>query len=533
MTQATGPKTQTMACGLSSGFFKEQLTASVEREARATAHVMLKKFSKFVDGCFSVFQAKLEDHQNQVIKMRAEAENHFVLLVEEAVKAAAEIVATELVGFFDKRVADFQLEMSVKDKEIECLKLQLEISQCEVSAMRGHQNLAGGMMTAWAASDTARGEVAVGIKNVPHMESIGKDDGIFSQLACVSQLGGPTLTFHENENGFSRQISSCNEKERSKIDTSLEQKTTHIKVNDSNKNEPHDPACDLVKEENCSTGFAYIKKEACEQIYVQIKQEVCEEDCVYGHTSENERVQVHKPESVSECPFPGIKEGANVTHGPHQLSSVDFESHRSKSLQWESERSEEEAPSTVSQLPTTVEIPQWIQTTFALHHCLICGKTFKQKSYLERHQRIHNGEKPFHCTECWKGFTLKCKLEKHQRIHTQENPYICTECGKAFMKKSNLQRHLRIHTGEKPYSCTKCGKRFIQKSHLQKHEGIHAGEKQYATSEMTAGPVHLPSLPTLTAPATSSLPATWTPAAPATSTVVFFPGPLTAWNLQS
>ncbi|KAH3897345.1 hypothetical protein DPMN_021533 [Dreissena polymorpha] len=49
----------------------------------------------------------------------------------------------------------------------------------------------------------------------------------------------------------------------------------------------------------------------------------------------------------------------------------------------------------------------------------------------------------------------------------------CTFCGKAFRVNAELQRHLRIHTGERPFGCPLCGKRCSQKGHLQAHMAVH------------------------------------------------------------
>ncbi|XP_075700782.1 uncharacterized protein LOC142665119 [Rhinoderma darwinii] len=130
---------------------------------------------------------------------------------------------------------------------------------------------------------------------------------------------------------------------------------------------------------------------------------------------------------------------------------------------------------------------QKLHTGVSCYICMKCDKSFTQRCHLRRHERIHAVERPFACPDCGKSFSDGSSLVKHQRIHSGHKPYKCSECDKTFSISNYLIVHLRTHTGEKPYVCDQCEKSFTQSSHLVTHKRIHTGIKPYGCIECGKG----------------------------------------------
>ncbi|XP_071531022.1 early growth response protein 1-B-like [Panulirus ornatus] len=93
---------------------------------------------------------------------------------------------------------------------------------------------------------------------------------------------------------------------------------------------------------------------------------------------------------------------------------------------------------------------------------------------------------PFHL----RGFPQQEGLTPHHRGLQQMNARErsgrrpCPFCNKEFDFASSLERHIRVHTGEKPFACPLCSYRTAQRYNLDRHKRIH--EDQTGATAFTA-----------------------------------------------
>ena len=130
--------------------------------------------------------------------------------------------------------------------------------------------------------------------------------------------------------------------------------------------------------------------------------------------------------------------------------------------------------------------------------CKECGKSFKDKKYIELHKRSHSGEKPHPCEDCGKSFTTSTNLILHKKIHSEERPFPCNQCDKSFKVLPSLKDHIiRCHVvrdsmyetkviedgTEKLFPCDRCPKYSTTKHSLKVHQLTHTREKAFACDQ--------------------------------------------------
>ena len=113
-------------------------------------------------------------------------------------------------------------------------------------------------------------------------------------------------------------------------------------------------------------------------------------------------------------------------------------------------------------------------------HKMFAKKRFKTNNHLKRHLLSHSSVKSFCCDKCDKRFKSEEVLRNHYLVHTNVRLFNCPQkdCNKTFKRKTDLSLHQRIHY-DKPFKCEECKQLFSDKNSLNSHNCFLSMQRRY------------------------------------------------------
>ncbi|CAH1105901.1 unnamed protein product [Psylliodes chrysocephalus] len=108
------------------------------------------------------------------------------------------------------------------------------------------------------------------------------------------------------------------------------------------------------------------------------------------------------------------------------------------------------------------------------HHKCVCGKEYMYAYNLKKHQAVECQERtPYECKLC----NYKTNILGNLRIHYKSLKHLslqfrheCEDCGKSYKNKKDLNKHQRLECGKEPsFTCVACCYKTTRIENLNSH----------------------------------------------------------------
>ncbi|KAL4703314.1 hypothetical protein ACJJTC_006677 [Scirpophaga incertulas] len=112
------------------------------------------------------------------------------------------------------------------------------------------------------------------------------------------------------------------------------------------------------------------------------------------------------------------------------------------------------------------------------YNCIECQLQFDVWSKYQKHKKLLHDVKEFTCNECGRSFKQRSHIVRHVKVHTQLHKrtlYLCPyeNCQRFYTRNSNLKQHILIRHVTLTHECEVCKAQLSSKTCLKKHMKLH------------------------------------------------------------
>ncbi|XP_039621114.1 zinc finger protein 232-like [Polypterus senegalus] len=442
-------------------------------------------------------------------------------------KSALDVLLNKLMEAMDNKCADFQVELLRKEKEIACLKLQLEISRQELRIVRGQTSC--GAQCLEASGCHGSGDLRGSSRYSESKDRI--DDSPCAGTSLLDQKEGDKWVTSVDGDGQMQNLPVITHvwgnwkggqgMEDTSIETGDPTLAPAFESDDDDDDDHHDNKDWLLSVSIETESPEALAFHVLEQVAAQVKVE----NAVPSDTSDpgsdlGNVLRSEEPPPLTPQRFHvgmrlmGLHDENDTSS--EQLGALKEETESLSCWLYQANPSKDDQGGANAEsyhmlqimpveMPAWTVIPKTVLQDEVINmqpHSPVPGEAFYTPAGVSANDGAEVDRTPqgvlqgveaqqpstmvsqtFSCFECKKQYKYKSNYQKHKKIHKIKNPVPCLDCGRVFSQLTALKIHQRIHTKGKSFTCHNCGQRFSSSSDLQKHQRLHTTQKPFPCSQ--------------------------------------------------